>query len=290
MATAPLLKIATSPSILILSASRRQMSFPAGSGFLRRPLSTRLRPIRSAAMPAWLQDSGATAAVMAGGYSLVLSFESLTKRNIIEQSLSRKVVHVLSGLLFMFSWPIFSSTTEARYFACIVPLFNCFRLISYGLCLVTDEGLIKSVTREGKPEELLRGPLYYVMVLLFCTLFFWRESPIGIVSLAIMSGGDGFADIVGRRLGALKLPYNRQKSWLGSISMFTFGFLFSIGMLWYFSTFGYISFEWRQAIEKVAIISFIATMVESLPITEFVDDNISVPLSCMLTAFLVFRL
>lgn len=41
-------------------------------------------------------------------------------------------------------------------------------------------------------------------------------------------------------------------------------------------------------IKKVAIISFAATMVESLPIDEVVDDNISVPLSSMLTAFLVF--
>lgn len=30
--------------------------------------------------------------------------------------------------------------------------------------------------------ELLRGPLYYVLVLLGATLFFWRESPVGVVS------------------------------------------------------------------------------------------------------------
>ncbi|KAH7671947.1 Phytol kinase protein [Dioscorea alata] len=205
-----------------------------------------------------------------------------------DQNLSRKLVHVLSGVLFMSSWPIFSSTTGARYFAAIVPLINCLRLVAYGLGLFTNEGLIKSVTREGKREELLRGPLCYVLVLLVCTLFFWRQSPIGIVSLAMMSGGDGFADIVGRRFGTLKLPYNKRKSWIGSISMFTFGFLFSIGMLYYFSIFGYIHLEWMPVIEKVAIISFVATMVESLPIDEVVDDNISVPLSSMLTAFLVF--
>lgn len=40
-------------------------------------------------------------------------------------------------------------------------------------------------------RELLRGPLYYVLVLMFCALFFWRDSPIGILVLAMMSGGDG---------------------------------------------------------------------------------------------------
>ncbi|CAN1186700.1 hypothetical protein LINPERHAP2_LOCUS38267, partial [Linum perenne] len=44
-----------------------------------------------------------------------------------------------------------STSTEARYFATIVPLMNCLRLVIHGCSLATDEGLIKSVTREGKP-------------------------------------------------------------------------------------------------------------------------------------------
>lgn len=98
----------------------------------------------------------------------------------------------------MSSWPLFSNSTEARFFAAIVPLLNCIRLLTYGLRLSTDEALVKSVTREGKPEELLRGPLYYVIVLLVSVLVFWRQSPIGIVSLSMMSGGDGkMLDLLG---------------------------------------------------------------------------------------------
>ena len=40
-------------------------------------------------------------------------------------------------------------------------------------------------------RELLRGPLYYVLVLSVCTVFFWRESPVGMLGLATMCGGDG---------------------------------------------------------------------------------------------------
>ncbi|KAK3011846.1 hypothetical protein RJ639_011752 [Escallonia herrerae] len=145
------------------------------------------------------------------------------------QNLSRKLVHILSGLLFVGFWPIFSTSTEARYFASLVPLVNCLRLVIHGFSLATDEGLIQSVTREGKPEELLRGPLYYVLVLILCALVFWRESPVGVISLAMMCGGDGVADIMGRRFGDLKIPYNQQKSWAGSISMFVVGFVISIG-------------------------------------------------------------
>ncbi|KAK1263829.1 hypothetical protein QJS04_geneDACA009531 [Acorus gramineus] len=176
-----------------------------------------------------LRDAGAAGATIAGAYNLVKVFDSLAQRGLVHQKLSRKIVHVLSGLLFMLSWPIFSSSWEARYFAALAPLANSTRLLYYGLALATNESLVKSVSREGKPEELLRGPLYFVMVLMFCALVFWRESPVGIISLSMMSGGDGFADIMGRRFGVLKLPYNQQKSWVGSISMFVSGFFISIG-------------------------------------------------------------
>ncbi|CAN4090169.1 unnamed protein product [Withania somnifera] len=235
-----------------------------------------------------LQDAGATALVIAGAYALVSTFDFLSERKLIEQNLSRKLVHIFSGLLFMVSWSIFSGSAWARYFASVVPLINCLRLVIHGLSLATDEGLIKSVTREGKAEELLRGPLYYVLVLILCALLFWRESPVGVISLGMMCGGDGIADIVGRRFGSMKIPYNKQKSWAGSLSMFVLGFLVSVGMLYYFSALGYFHLDWVSTVERVAVVSFVATLVESLPITPMVDDNISVPLVSMVVATLAF--
>ncbi|MCD7456989.1 Phytol kinase 1, chloroplastic [Datura stramonium] len=235
-----------------------------------------------------LQDAGATALVIAGAYALISTFDFLSERKLIEQNLSRKLVHILSGLLFMASWPIFSASRWARYFASVVPFTNCLRLVIHGLSLATDEGLIKSVTREGNPDELLRGPLYYVLVLILSAVLFWRESPVGVISLAMMCGGDGIADIVGRRFGSTKIPYNKQKSWAGSLSMFVLGFLVSVGMLYYFSSLGYFHLDWVSTVERVAAVSFIATIVESLPITGTVDDNISVPLVSMVVASLAF--
>ncbi|XP_065872700.1 phytol kinase 1, chloroplastic isoform X2 [Euphorbia lathyris] len=190
------------------------------------------------------QDVGATAAVLVGAYGLVQAFDTLTQRNIIQQNLSRKFVHVLSGLLFAISWPIF--------------------------------------------RELLRGPLYYVIVLILCALVFWRQSPVGVISIAMMCGGDGVADIVGRRFGSIKLPYNPQKSWAGSISMFISGFLISLGMLYYYSALGCFQLDWSWTIQRVAWVGLVATAVESLSTSETVDDNISVPLTSMLAAYLCF--
>lgn len=129
----------------------------------------------------------------------------------------------------------------------------------------------------------------------------------------------GIADIVGRRFGSQKLPYNQQKSWAGSVSMFLFGFLVSVGYVWtlehffflaymfkmlvlnvstivtcdcrmlyYFSILGYFKLYWVQTIETVALVSFVATVVESLPTGGLMDDNISVPLASMVIAFFSF--
>ena len=69
-------------------------------------------------------------------------------------------------------------------------------------------------------SELLRGPLYYVLVLMAATTVYWRESPVGVVAMSLMCGGDGLADVVGRRLGqGNRLPWNQAKSWAGSAAM-----------------------------------------------------------------------
>lgn len=100
----------------------------------------------------------------------------------------------------------------------------------------------------------------------------------------------GVADIMGRKFGSIKIPYNQKKSWAGSISMFLFGFVISIGMLYYYSFLGYFQLNWVETVEKVALISLVATIVESLPITDVLDDNISVPLVSMAAAYLSFSL
>ncbi|XVF82970.1 hypothetical protein PTKIN_Ptkin16aG0095100 [Pterospermum kingtungense] len=261
---------------------------PLGFHFLYR-VPQRATAFPAAATATLFQDTVATAAVLAGAYGLVFTFDSLTQKELIQQSLSRKLVHILSGLLFAISWPIFSNSLEARYFASLVPLVNCLRLVIHGFSLADDRGLVNSVTRHGNPKELLRGPLYYVLVLILCALVFWRESPVGVLSLAMMCGGDGIADIMGRKFGSSKIPYNQMKSWVGSISMFIFGFFISIGMLYYYSAFGYFRLDWGWTMHRVALVSLVATVVESLPNSMVIDDNISVPLATMLAAYLTFR-
>lgn len=145
---------------------------------------------------------------------------------------------------------------------------------------------------------------------------------------SLMCGGDGLADIVGRRLGAGNpLPWNPGKSWAGSAAMFLGGFGMAIALVGLYSYLGYLpqsdlgataatgeparpplapppsaSLRGRALEESsaedsgargmpppshasvrlytsaaVAAIAGVATVVESLPINQAVDDNLSVP-------------
>lgn len=72
-------------------------------------------------------------------------------------------------------------------------------------------------------------------------------------------------------------PGMRQQSWAGSIAMFAGGLAMSLGLIALFCQFGYLECDWPVMIATVAAISLAATVVESLPVNQVVDDNLSVP-------------
>eukprot|EP00268_Persea_americana_P009938 TRINITY_DN1398_c0_g1_i6.p2 TRINITY_DN1398_c0_g1~~TRINITY_DN1398_c0_g1_i6.p2 ORF type:complete len:102 (+),score=22.09 TRINITY_DN1398_c0_g1_i6:402-707(+) len=97
----------------------------------------------------------------------------------------------------------------------------------------------------------------------------------------------GFADIVGRRFGSQKLPYNHNKSCAGSIAMASAGFIASIGFMHYFSLFGLVVESWGLVLGFL-LTSLASAVVESLPISTEVDDNLTVTLTSVLVGSLVF--
>eukprot|EP00238_Polyblepharides_amylifera_P008055 CAMPEP_0196581282 /NCGR_PEP_ID=MMETSP1081-20130531/33360_1 /TAXON_ID=36882 /ORGANISM="Pyramimonas amylifera, Strain CCMP720" /LENGTH=254 /DNA_ID=CAMNT_0041901457 /DNA_START=438 /DNA_END=1202 /DNA_ORIENTATION=+ len=245
--------------------------------------------------PAWLPDPGRDLAAFffaaIGSLMWVTAFRELTKMGVIDSKLSRKLVHVSSGTLFVASWVLFSEAWYARYVAACVPLLNGIRFLLLGLGVVKDTASVNSISREGSPKELLGGPLYYVGCMLAGTLLFWRESPVGICSLAMMCGGDGFADIFGRRFGKHhKLPFNPDKSWAGSLAMFLSGGAIALFFVFFYTKFGFLSeSSFGTSLQSVFLIAFVGTLVEALPISDKIDDNLSVSLMTMLTGLVCMK-
>lgn len=168
-----------------------------------------------------VQDVCVSLLVGVGAYVWVKMFDALAERRVFSQTLSRKLVHLSAGPLFILSWVLFSPEPYARYLAALVPCMQALRLIAVGTGWLESPNTVRAVSRSGDRGELLRGPLYYVLIMVAITTLYWRDSPVGIIALALMCGGDGLADVVGRRFGSgNRLPYNASKSLSGSLAMF----------------------------------------------------------------------
>lgn len=200
-------------------------------------------------------------------------------RGWIENRLSRKIIHIGTGPLFVLCWPLFTDSPYSPYLAALVPLLFSIQFILVGLGIVRDDMAVQAMTRSGDRREILRGPLYYGIVFVILTILYWLNSPTGIIALMLMCGGDGLADILGRRFGRVKIPWNREKSWIGSMGMLLGGWIFSTVILGIFITLGFFSGPLTAYLPAITIIALTATAVESLPLRDV--DNITITLTAV---------
>ena len=190
--------------------------------------------------------------------------------------MSRKIIHIGTGPIFVLCWLLFPDLSYSRYVAALVPLIITFQFILIGVGVIKDKPAVDAMSRSGDPKEILKGPLYYGVVFVLVTMLFWTESLVGIIALMILCGGDGFADILGRRVPIAKLPWSKSKSVGGSIGMFLGGLFFSflIGII-SISALGF-EINFVSLVFKLIIINIFTTIIESLPIQDV--DNITVPI------------
>lgn len=202
----------------------------------------------------------------------------------ISGRLSRKIIHIGTGPIFVACWLLFQNSTAARYLAALIPLAITLQFFLLGKGIIRDPSAVEAMSRTGDAREILRGPLYYGIVFVIITALYWYDSPAGMVALMLMCGGDGLADIVGRRYGRARLPWNQEKSWLGSLGMFFGGYFFSVAILALYVAAGIFPAPVSGYFLPLIWIALAGTLVESLPFKDV--DNITVTL----TALLVGRL
>ena len=237
---------------------------------------------------AWLWDIIATVISLATLLAVVQINGQIQKSGKLPTYVTRKIVHILVAPVFMITWLLFSGPTTSRYFAMLVPALFVFQFAALGFGLIKDEASVRSMSRSGDPAELLKGTLYYAAVIVLLAVFWWyipsNEAGVGIPSACIISGtlagGDGFADIIGRKFGGSK-KYGvggAEKTIAGAIGMFLGSIIFSLGLLAIFS------FEIGFFILPVIIISLIATAVQFFTPPNW--DNITIPASVVLVIIL----
>lgn len=202
------------------------------------------------------------------------------QRGWIDNQLSRKIIHMGTGLFFVLCWPLFTHSSSSPYFAALVPLLITVQFILVGIGIIRDQAAVESMSRSGDRREILRGPLYYGIVFVLLTALYWYETPTGIVALMLMSGGDGLADVLGRRFGRTPLPWNKAKTLMGSLGMFLGGWLFVAGVLAVYVSLGLFPQPWNSYLPGVTLVAFAGTLVESLPFKDI--DNLTIPLTAII--------
>lgn len=207
-------------------------------------------------------------------------------RGWISSWLSRKFIHIGTGPLFVICWVLFNETYSSRLLAAIIPLLITTQFVFVGLGIIKDEAAVKALSRSGDRREILRGPLYYGIVFVMITVLFWLESPIGVVALMLMCGGDGLAEVFGRKFGKTTLPWSKTKTYMGSLGMLLGGWLLSVLVVSYLISMNIFPAPLTDYLAPITLIALAGTVIEALPVRDI--DNITITAGAILLGFLLF--
>lgn len=203
----------------------------------------------------------------------------LAARGLISSSVSRKIIHIGTGPIYVLCWLLFDNNPSARWMAAVVPLGITAQFVLVGLGIIRDEQAVKAMSRSGERAEILKGPLFYGIAFVVLTLLYWKDSPIGMTALMVMCGGDGMADLLGGRFGTGRIPWSPRKTWVGTAAVFLGGLAFSLFVLGVFYGTGVFNGGVFSHLPALLIISLGAAAVESLPFQDI--DNLTLPLAAV---------
>jgi dolichol kinase len=181
----------------------------------------------------------------------------------------RQIVHIL---LFIFA---FFLKYLARWQAAIL----LAALLIITLAWVPHSRVKNYLYRHFEKKYSEGGVLYFLVLLVLILIF---PLPVVAASWAILAWGDGAATLVGQNFKAKELPWNKKKSYAGSIAFVIFGTLGAFILLKWMLP----DMSGNAALLVGLKATLIAALVESLPLK--LNDNVSVALaSALVINFLI---
>ena len=200
----------------------------------------------------------------------VVALMDLAVKKGFPQDLSRKVVHVAAGSWLIF-WLFYDSSHWTKYLNITAAFIWTILLLVKGFTAKVDDKAVKTMTRTGDRSELLRGPLYFTLVMnLLGTVFY--STPFALTAMGFLTWGDGLAPVVGTRYGKHSYKVFSNKTIEGSIAFFVFGLA---GAILFNMLFGN-----NINLEFMLICAALATVVEGISPRDL--DNILIPLTIYL--------
>lgn len=228
----------------------------------------------------------------------IFIMDKMVSSNRISSDLSRKVIHIAAGS-FIWVWLFLDPTDGFSYiFNIIVPFLFFLTFLRKGKSGDPDDPDVKTMTRTGDPAELLKGPLYFTVVMMIAgTLFFGSYA--GMMMMAIVGWADGIAPYIGKKYGKRKYKtFGREKTLEGSIGFLLFGILGCLFFYLFFFLGGIlgvpdvailadpgVGIGFIEILIVFILCSIVATVVEALCPADV--DNLLVPASTIITLILV---
>ncbi|MHA2380405.1 MAG: diacylglycerol/polyprenol kinase family protein [Candidatus Thorarchaeota archaeon] len=220
---------------------------------------------------------------------------AIEKSGKLSTVVTRKVIHTFAAPVWVVSWLLFSGSVFSRWLAMIVPLLFVIQFVAIGTGKMQNENFVRSMSRSGDPRELLGGTLYYAfMMVVIGILWFYvppdgnlaNATPLALIVFGCLAGGDGFADVIGRKYGGdNKFGIGgAEKTLAGVIGMFIGSFLFSFVLVFMFSI-EVATFSVIDLILPIVVVSLVATIVEAITPKGF--DNLTISIAAIVMVLLL---
>ena len=189
----------------------------------------------------------------------------------------RQMVHMAMGTFALaLRW---LTWWQAAACALVALVFNLLALPRLTTALFRDSEL------RGAP---LGGIVFYPVAVLLLVVTFPDRLDIAASAWGILAVGDGIATLVGRAVGGKTLPWNRDKTWAGSVAFFAGASIAGIALAWWtrpaITPLPPAWFAWTAPV----VASLLAALVETLPVK--LDDNLSVPAAAAATLWAVSKI
>jgi phytol kinase len=215
-------------------------------------------------------------------FAVLLLLNYLNKKNAITNEVSRKVVHIGAGTLYLAIYFYNDQGYFSKYFNIFPNLFwTCILLWKsqhHSSGNQKYDLVVGTITRTHRASELLRGPLFFNFVMIVCGTILYK-TVLGSIIMGILTWGDGLAAVIGVRYGSKRKIY-RSKTLDGLLTIFVAGTIASIIYISLLVNF--------QSVDlfKICVISFITGVIETLSPSDF--DNLTIPLCILVVHYFIY--
>jgi len=200
-------------------------------------------------------------------FSLV-TFEFLARKNIINKSVSRKLLHITTGFIVVYA-PFVLQT-----FLVVIIVGITFTITNF---ILIRRKLLKQI---NDTQTVNLGIFYYPLSFLICTLLFWNVNKYIIsLSFLVFSIGDAFAALVGNSSNTKYFTRitKEPKTFNGAITFILSSFiLLWIVKLTLWESFNFIDYDWLNFSFLALIFSLLGGITEAISTKG--ADNLSLPI------------